>query len=295
MTSKQLAKLIREFLIATEMRSALRLLIEFEWIRKDLAAFFLEKGVKPESIDDVLAESETLIMRRSVRLVKIVSDAQRLVIKKTAKVLNAHLNTAIFQPDAEALEKLIGRSQNGGSLTTLFHNLREPVREKAKEALLEGFEKGLGAREIASKLHNASDIGFGRALTISRTETNEVYRAASREMYKGAGIGRYVWMANLDPRTCIICWRLHGTVWDTPVKVFGHANCRCTMVPLDPRESIATGTERFDSLEPGFQKQILGPKRYELFKSGAGLDSFVGSQQTREFGLKHFIRPLIDL
>jgi hypothetical protein len=112
-------------------------------------------------------------------------------------------------------------------------------------------------------------------------------------MYQGARIKKYVWVAVLDPRTCLICWRLHGTIWNSSRKVSSHPNCRCTLIPLTKdMAAIEPGINRFAALEPGYQKQILGPSRFELFQAGTPIDGLVGSQRSEEFGLRHYVRPL---
>lgn len=293
MSPEQLAKLLRDFLIRAEKRSALLLLTHFDRIKAELAAYLVDHGVHPGSIDAILKELERQIATRTVRFESIVTDRQDLVIKQLARTLNLYLQASIFDPDREAIAKLAGRASDGGSLTRILQRMQEPVRAAAREALLDGMAEGLGARQIAGKLNKAADLGYGRALTIARTETNEAVRAASREFYSAAGVKKYVWMAILDPRTCLICWRLHGTIWPSKKKVFSHPNCRCVLVPLkdgDPR--IETGLERFAKLEPGFQKQILGPARFDLYKAGSKLMDFVGSEKSKEYGLRHFIKPL---
>lgn len=293
MNPRELARLIREFLIRAEKRSALLLLREFEEMKDELAVFFLENGIRLEQLDEVMEEARRQVLKRSARFASIVADAQRHVVKETGKALNAYLRTSIFEPDVQAVGHLIGRAQDGGTLTEFFRRLEAPIREAAKQALIGGFEEGLGARQIASRLKEAADIGYGRALTISRTETNEAYRAASREMYQGAGIKKYVWVAVLDPRTCLICWRLHGTKWNSSRKIFSHPNCRCTMIPVtEGMDPVETGVDRFAKLEPGYQKQILGPKRFELFQAGSAIDSFIGSKRSEEFGTRYHVRPL---
>lgn len=284
--------MLRDYLVRAEKRSALLLLSHFDRIKADLSAYLIDNGVSPGSIDDILKEVERQIATRTVRFASIVTERQKLVIGQTAKALNAYLGASIFEPDTEAIAKLAGRATDGGPLTKIFDRLKEPVRAAAKDALLGGMAEGLGARQIASNLNKSADLGFGRALTIARTETNEAVRAASREFYTGAGIRKYVWMSVLDARTCMICWRLHGMIFDSGRKVFSHPNCRCVLVPLTDGRKIGKGVEEFAKLEPGFQKQILGPSRYELFKSGSGLQDFVGSKNTREFGQKYSIRPL---
>jgi hypothetical protein len=59
---------------------------------------------------------------------------------------------------------------------------------------------------------------------------------------------------------------------------------------------IITGEEKFASLETGFQKQVLGEKRFELFRDGgAKLQDFVGVKTSDEFGDYHFVKPFSDI
>lgn len=292
MTPKQLAQLIREFLIRAEKRSAFLLAREFEEMKDELARFLIENGVSLQTLDDTLAEAEKQILERSVRFSSIVCEAQRHVIRAAARVNGLYLKTAIFRPDTEAVQKLIGRTQTGESLTKFFQRLKEPVREAVKKTLIDGLAEGKGAREIASDMKKAG-VPYARALVISRTETVSAYREASKDFYRQAGIKRYVWMALLDPRTCAVCWRLHGSIWPTAKKVTSHPACRCTLIPVTKgMRDIENGAARFATLEEGFQKQILGNARYELFKGGMGLREFVGAENSKEFGMRHFVKPL---
>jgi len=298
MTPQQLADLLRDLLIRAEKRSAFLLLREFDEFKEEIVRFLIEKGVSLNDIDDILDEIENAIARRTVRLAQSVTNAQRYVVKAAAKTLSAYLSTpkrSIFEPDLEATRKLIGRTQNGSTLARFFNRLKEPVRQAAKDQLIEGFSSGESAAAIAKRLNDVTNVGKVRALTIARTETNEAYRAASREFLQQADVKRYVWMAVLDARTCVICWNLHGRIFSSDKKVFSHPNCRCTLIPFTNGRNIATGAEKFAKLDQGFQKQILGQKRFDLYRSGSELSSFVGSKEDREFGQRHFIRPLSDL
>jgi SPP1 gp7 family putative phage head morphogenesis protein len=299
MTSEELARQLRIFLIRAEKGTALTLNYEWEQLLKEVKAYLDEHPLEDRTqIDAVLGQIDKRLRTRIVRFSSVVSLAQKRVIRSTATVLQnqfADLKPSIFDPDKEAIAKLVGRTQTGDNLSTLFNNLAGPVKEAAKKELIEGFSLGESSQRIASRLDRVAAIGKVRALTIARTETNEAYRAATRDFYEAAGITRYVWMAVLDARTCVICWSLHGRVFNSSRKVFSHPNCRCTMVPYKSGQNIATGVERFAELEPGFQKQILGPSRFALFAGGENISSFVGSAKSKEFGQRHFIRPIAEL
>jgi SPP1 gp7 family putative phage head morphogenesis protein len=300
MTSEELARQLRLFLIRAEKGTALLVNYEWEQLLKEVQQYLDDHPLEDRTqIDAILGQIEKQLRTRIIRFSSAVSLAQKRVIRSTANALKqqfAQLNPSIFDPDKEAIAKLIGRTQHGGSLTKAFQRLEQPVREKVRAELIEGFSLGESSQRIASRLDRVADFGKVRSLTIARTETNEAYRAATRDFYQDAAIQKYVWMAVLDPRTCVICWSLHGRVFNSSRKVFSHPNCRCTMIAVGKgMTAVETGAERFIKLMPGFQKQILGPKRFELFNSGSELSSFVGSAESKEFGLKHFIKPLESL
>ena len=120
------------------------------------------------------------------------------------------------------------------------------------------------------------------------------YRRASVEFYDNAGIVEYRFMSVLDVRTCPICWSLHGRKFKLKVKPNIHVNCRCAIVPVIIGEKIETGIEKFNKLEPGYQKQILGNKRFELFQNGNPLKSFIRADKSKEYGTIYKIRNLSE-
>ncbi len=307
MTSKQLALRLRSFLIRAEKGTALLLNYEFDQLQKEILEYL--RSITPADaaakieVDELVIRIEKMLKRRTVSFSKATGNAQKRVITAGAKTITAYLNTlspgpdgttSIFSPDNEALKKLLGRGQNGRPLSVYFEKLEPLFAGAARNQLAEGFIAGESADEIARRINDVTNIGKTRALTIARTETNEAFRAATREMYTESGRTKYVWMAVLDTRTCLTCWSLHGKIFNSSVKVFSHPRCRCVLLPFTG-EAIATGEERFEKLEPGFQKQILGPGRYDLLSSGSVKFSDLTSWRKTDEGRDYFIRNLADL
>lgn len=314
MTVKKFATQQREILITTEKQSAILLAAQFEAMKREISKFLLEtfseKNV-PESLrvksylERILLLVDNQIDRVSIPFSQIVARAQRNVIIKSSNLLKRflrlELDSAIFSPDREAIRQLIGRAFDGNSLQKFFLRMKAPMRDRVRVELIEGFALGESHQQIARRIASVSDAGYTRALTISRTETNTAYRAASREFYQAAGIKQYVWLSVLDPRTCLVCWHLHGQKFKSSAPVFGHVNCRCVLVPLVKNQKpIATGAENFSKLEAGYQKQILGAKRFEMFQAseikfedfvGSRFDAQPGGTQVRRF----FVKNLSDL
>ena len=306
MTPEQLSAEQRAFLIRSEKQSAILLAAEFDALRREISDYLIsnlpgeitltkieERNFLVRFLDKLTEEIDIL----SSPLAAAVARAQKRVINFAADSLKRFLpeiRASIFETDKEAIRQLINRTQRGESLQKAFLRLSEPVALRAKKELIEGFSFGEPVQEIARRINNVSDVGLTRAMTLARTETNEAYRAASRDFYRDADIKKYVWMSVLDVRTCCRCWFLHGKVFRTNKKISAHPNCRCTLVGKLSNTKIVSGAERFAALNDGYQKQIIGSKRWEMYKQGVSFDSFFGLRQVEHFGEQVFIKPLAD-
>jgi hypothetical protein len=89
-------------------------------------------------------------------------------------------------------------------------------------------------------------------------------------------------MGVLDARTCLICGNLHGREFKSRRKIFGHVNCRCTLLSVIGDEQVETGVEKFE--------------RFELYQSGTKLNNFVKSSvSTLNQQESYFVKSLSDL
>lgn len=281
------------------------MLAEFEALKREISNYLIsnlpgeitlakieERNFLARFLDKLSAEIDIL----SSPLARHIARAQKRVVNFAADSLKRFLpevTTSIFSPDKEAIQKLINRTQRGESLLKAFSRLAEPVAKRAKAELIEGFSLGESAQQIAKRINDVSEVGYSRALMISRNETVMAYRNASIEFFDEARLTEYRFMSVLDVRTCLICWRLHGTTWKLKEKPHIHSGCRCCVLPVTKNtKEIETGSERFAKLETGYQRSIMGEKRFNLYSNGVQLDGFVGVKTSEEFGQIHFIRPL---
>ena len=202
-----------------------------------------------------------------------------LATAHTREILGMAEVRDVFRPPTEALEKLVGYLGDGSPLRRLFDKMPALTGAKAEQALIEGVATGTNPRETAramrSGVNQALDLTRSRALTISRTETMRVHRDASLENYKAnaEAVRGWVWLCACDLRSCPSCWAMHGTFHDFR-EVFGsHPNCRCSPLPqvrglpaLIPEDQA--GAARFGRLSEDEQREILGPKKFELYRAG---------------------------
>jgi hypothetical protein len=141
------------------------------------------------------------------------------------------------------------------------------------------------AQAMLSSTEAAFNAGLAQALTISRTEALDAYRAASsigRDINADVLRG-WVWISRLDRRTCASCFAMHGS--EHPLDESGpddHQRGRCVGAPLtktwkelgidigmeEPESLISSGLTVFRAMPRESQLQVLGPARLELLDRG---------------------------
>lgn len=263
----ELARLLTEYQrLAREGR-----LPSVAWLLRTEQAMALFRAIGSE-IAFASASAESVV--RSVQAFQL-----ELAAIHTREILGAAQVRDVFRPPVEALDKLVGYLGDGSPLRRLFDQMPGRAGDAAEKALIEGVAMGKNPRETARVMRQgvdqAVDLTRSRALTISRTETMRVHRAASLENYKAnaEAVRGWVWLCACDLRSCPSCWAMHGTFHDHR-EVFGsHVNCRCSPCPqvrglpaIIPSDK--TGAARFARLDPDEQLEVLGPRKFELYRSG---------------------------
>lgn len=228
----------------------------------------------------ILAELKTEMDIASLKLAGVTAKVQEKAIRTATDSLNIDL--AAF--DAKATEALIGF---GGldtkyPLAAMYRRIGKPLAQKVESALVFGVVSGATNHEIAREVRGIMQTTTAHALTIARTETNNAYREASRiAIAKSKQFDGYMWIAALDLRTCPICWRYHGQIFNAKQKFYTHPNCRCTLVAVSPdMEPVETGPQAFAKLTDAQKRTILGKGKFELYKAGYALEQMTGVTTT---------------
>ncbi len=180
-----------------------------------------------------------------------------------------------------ALDRIIGFSGDGRPLGLLRTEIVPEHVDNVRDTLAHGVAAGRRTRDIALEVSEKSGLTLSRASTIARTEIARAQREASREVMADPDgvLGEWVWDAALD--ACASCQAQHGSIHPVTEPMASHPNCRCTMVPRPPswaalgfdgieddRPIIQPGAERFAEFEPDAQLAILGPGKYEAYRTG---------------------------
>ena len=217
----------------------------------------------------------------------IVSGAARrlveLSLRDAAALIGAQLPSLwpLARPAKPELDAIVQRATT--SITSRSWVLSDEAGRAMRRRLVQGVAAGRSPRETArlmiADVQDAFDGGLARALTISRTETIDAYRAGAKAHHEAnADVLRgWMWLASLTERTCPSCVAMHGSVHDLDeAGPLDHPQGRCSRMPLvkpelvpgAPTPTIESGAEWLERQPEGVQRSVLGPRRYEAWKAG---------------------------
>ncbi len=204
-----------------------------------------------------------------------------------AAIKNAGLDYTWNRIPESALRNMAGILADGSPLKYKFEEMATDISDGIKDEIMSGLAKGVNPRQIANTIKKKYDDGMKNVLCTVRTEILRSYRLAAHATYRSNSdkLNGWVWMAAQNARTCPICWGLHGTVHSLDEVMTDHPSGRCTAVPMtktwaelfpnidlgDYKESSIGGfdaEERFKSLPAKTQARILGPKKYDAWRTG---------------------------
>lgn len=229
-----------------------------------------------------------------------------------ARSVNPRLPIEFDRLHDDAAQTMIGQLGDGSPLSRLIGQFPKQAAALTEEGLIQGIAIGRNPSETALRLQSAMSSGgmlpIGgpdevlsamrkiktRSLAISRTETLRAYRSSSLATYEANPdvVTGWIWLATLDTRTCASCWAMHGTKHNA-TEVFGsHVNCRCSPAPdIEGVDlGIRTGEERFALLSTETQLEILGAKKFELYRDKKiALADAVAYQEDKDWGPQRIV------
>ena len=190
----------------------------------------------------------------------------------------------------------------GASIVDWFKRWKQNDLNRIAQAVQRGAIEELSVDQIAANVWNACNVSRNSARTVARTIINGVSNAARIEtlLANDDAIDGIEFLATLDGRTSHICGALDGAVWRGEEMKRArrpplHPNCRSTLIPvvdlIDPEtgekieetarrpaqnadgsysqvDAKTTFKDYFESQPESFQREWLGEKRFELWKSG---------------------------
>lgn len=225
----------------------------------------------------------------------------------------AELTARFDRVDADALDAIVRRTTR--QVTSLSRPLSKRATEEMLRVLTHAIPGGLSPRTAAARLvrqlEGKFNGGLARALTITRTELLDAYRtAAGAQQAANADVLQgWVWVAELDRRTCPACVAQHGSEHSLEEPgPMDHQNGRCARTPLvkpwkrlgfsakEPPSTLVAGPDWFADQPEGTQLAILGPDRLAALQGGrAGWDDMVQRRRTAGWRDSYGSAPISDV
>lgn len=218
---------------------------------------------------------------------------QRLLAGAVTVELAGVSSAALAETVLSAPMKLVsGKTIVRTTIPGMFDIFANGVAREVETLVLDGIAQGRTNQQITAAVNSmVGTRSKAQAQTVVRTATNQVGALARAETYRQNAdvlVGEE-WVSVLDGRTRLEHSVLDGkkfAIGEGPQPPLGY-NCRCVRVPVtDPafaalKEGATRATYRgpvsatktfggfFKDQGADFQREFLGPERYELYKSGA--------------------------
>lgn len=236
-------------------------------------------------LDELAPASRDIISADVQQAVFDAVDGHALVIQSQLPPNVAGVTVDFNRVSADAMAAMVERT------TQQIHASTKPlpadIVRQMKRDLVRGIVVGDNPRKTAARMVKQAEGRFNggltRALVISRTETLDAHRAATKASEKANKdiLAEWEWHARLDARTCPSCLVQHGS--RHPLNEHGpldHQQGRCARVSItkswkelgfdieEPKSLTPDAREWFDGLTPETQAEILGPAKLKLLQDG---------------------------
>lgn len=241
----------------------------------------------PAAVQAVLDRAVGKAVQEAAEDIPLVSIAfNQVPIDQAAELIAGPLGGVHYAQSFSDLAAATLRSLRTSLVSSLVRGQTVPQATRAVRQVLNN------RRFEAERIVRSEFVRVGNEAALATYEQN-------KEVLQGVQ-----WLATLDKRTCPQCGVLDGKVWDDPSKARRpvtdtHPLCRCTLLPVVKSSRALgitnpTGTTRssldgqvaatttypdwFGQQDAAFQREVLGPTRYKLFRSGkATIKDFAGT------------------
>lgn len=256
--------------------------VNASWLRQQSRYESLQRQIEIE-VTRFSREAAGRIETDRITAIRGGSQEATMLIESSLGRIPPGVNVNINRLPTEAIRDLVANLQRTAPLGELLADLPDVTRRRIEDGLIDGLAKGRHPRRIARDMRHAGHMPLRRAQTIARTEVFRAYRSSSMETYRQNShlLEGHVWYSQLDDRTCLGCWYMHGTLLETDEMQPSHVSCRCTSIPRtkswsdlgydgipDTRPQIESGRDIFERLPAERKATILGPSKYKAYRDG---------------------------
>lgn len=266
-----------------------------------------------EYLDVLAPQAQNIITQDLTTVVLEAAEGHAAVVQSQLPPGAAGAGVSFTRVPEAALTAIVERTAQ--QIHKATRPLPADIVRLMKRNLVRGIAVGDNPRATAARIIRESEGRFNggltRALVISRTETLDAHRAATKasEKVNAEVLTEWEWHASLDRRTCPSCLAKHGQRF--PLEQDGpqdHHQGRCARVSVtkswkdmgfdipEPPSETPDARAWFDSLTPDTQEGIMGKGRLKLLQSGQiSWDDLSTKRSTDGWRDSYHVTPLKDL
>lgn len=244
-------------------------------------------------------EVEAVLIERS-------KAAARMGLQNAQALLDVGLRGGPYNRlSVDAVQYMAGMLQDGGPLFGVLQGraLGPAAVQGLTQRLIEGVALGWNPRKTARAMQDGLADGLQKALVIARDSQMRAYRMASDEQLQnafggnqGAPLKQKRRLAAKDNRTCVACLLADGELLEINEPMFDHTQGRCIAVPVFVDDEPEEPQGYFKTLPEEKQRALLGPGRYELWRSGQVKLSDMATRKTHAiWGPSPAVKTLTEL
>lgn len=222
-----------ETYVKSEMAKILRHIgdedtLAYEYRMKRLAALLANTEEKCKELYGITFNDTTEFLK------SIIPEAYYQTIFDVAKGIGE-------QPEFTAvptrlIDKILNEDWSGENYSKRIWANTEELAEELREVLTEAAVSGESINKTSKKIEEKFNQSSYNARRLIRTETTYACNQAEHAAYKELGIDEYEYVATLEEKTCKVCQKLDGKIFETSKAQAGknlpplHPQCRCTTI-----------------------------------------------------------------
>jgi len=152
--------------------------------------------------------------------------------------------------NAAMAKSVVGASFNNATFSDRIWMYQGMLKSELSTLLEQGIVQGKHAKELAKHLEKRFDVSKFNAQRLMRTEMARVQSEAQKLSFEQMGYEQFVFIAEHDKRTCLVCEALDGMVYSIDKMVPGetmppmHPMCRCSTAAYMSRGEFENMTAR---------------------------------------------------
>lgn len=188
-----------------------------------------------KSIDKLIrAELKNELNRASKTLVDMANNKW----DSNNYILNLGVSTNIKKADKETVNKIIYKKIDGKKYSDRLYDNKQDVAKRLKQNIKDLLDGNTTVNDIKDNINKTYNLNANNTKRLVSNEIARVNEAVNDKWIKDNKCVAYVmWSATLENKTCSICGKLDGKVWDKQKKhpiplEDSHVGCRCCLVPL---------------------------------------------------------------